>query len=96
MASESEAAAVFKALSDPGRLRLLARIASQDEVCVCDLTCCLPVGQPTVSHHLKVLRQAGLVDCERRGTWVWYRARPEALHPVRDVLDALDRPVPAA
>jgi ArsR family transcriptional regulator len=72
---------VFKALGDPVRLRLLSLIASRagGEVCVCDLTPAFDLSQPTISHHLKLLRQAGLIDCERRGTWVYYRVLPGAL-----------------
>ncbi|SEQ99683.1 transcriptional regulator, ArsR family [Lentzea xinjiangensis] len=75
----AEMAAVFKALGDPVRLRLLSLIASGPggEVCVCELTPAFELSQPTISHHLKLLRQAGLVDSERRGTWVYYRVRPE-------------------
>lgn len=78
--SELQAAALtrgFAALSDPARLRLFSLIASQpDQVCACSLV--EPVGrsQPTVSHHLKVLYEAGLVDKERRGSWIWYWAVP--------------------
>ena len=73
-------APAFKALGDPVRLRLLSMIAAAgDEVCVCDLTGSFAVSGPTISHHLKVLREAGLVDSERRGTWVYYRARADAL-----------------
>jgi ArsR family transcriptional regulator len=75
-------AALMKALSDPVRLRLMSLIAAADEACVCDLTAPFAVSQPTISHHLKVLRDAGLVDSERRGTWVYYRARREALDAV--------------
>ncbi|MEV0664130.1 ArsR/SmtB family transcription factor [Actinomadura luteofluorescens] len=77
----SELAGVFKALSDPVRLRLLNMIASAEggEACVCDLTVPFALTAPTISHHLKVLRQAGLIDGERRGTWVYYRAVPERL-----------------
>jgi ArsR family transcriptional regulator len=60
----------------------MSMIAVADEACVCDLTSPFDVSQPTISHHLKVLREAGLVDSERRGTWVWYRARREALDAV--------------
>lgn len=81
-------AAAFAALSDPVRVRLLSIIASAGagEVCACDLV--EPVGrsQPTVSHHLKVLHQAGLVEREKRGTWVWYRAVPERLRALQDAL----------
>jgi ArsR family transcriptional regulator len=75
-------AGLLKALADPVRLRLMSIIAAADEACVCDLTGPFDVSQPTISHHLKVLRDAGLVDSERRGTWVYYRAR-------RDALDAM-------
>jgi ArsR family transcriptional regulator len=81
-AVESEALAhVFKALADPVRLRLFSLIASVDggEACVCDLTPHFDVSQPTISHHLKVLREAGLVNSERRATWIYYSVRPAAL-----------------
>jgi ArsR family transcriptional regulator len=73
---------LLKALADPVRLRLMSLIAAAEEACVCDLTAPFDVSQPTISHHLKVLREAGLVDSERRGTWVWYRARRDALDAV--------------
>lgn len=80
---EAEAVAtMLKALADPVRLRLMSLIAGADEACVCDLTAPFDVSQPTISHHLRVLRDAGLVVSERRGTWVYYRAR-------RDALDAI-------
>jgi|SRR5580658_1116059 ArsR family transcriptional regulator len=73
------AATLFKALADPHRLAVLATLArAEDEVCVCDFTSGLPLNQPTVSHHLKVLREAGLVTGERRGTWVYYRLAADA------------------
>lgn len=76
----AELARMFKALGDPVRLRLLSMIASRgDQVCVCEMTPAFELSQPTISHHLKLLRQAGLIDCERRGTWVYYWALPEAL-----------------
>ncbi|MEU6278392.1 metalloregulator ArsR/SmtB family transcription factor [Streptomyces populi] len=77
----AELAKPFKALGDPVRLRLLSMIASRagGEVCVCDLTPAFDLSQPTISHHLKLLRQAGLIDCERRGTWVYYWALPATL-----------------
>lgn len=70
----ADLAKIFKALGDPVRLRLLSMIASRagGEVCVCELTPAFDLSQPTISHHLKLLRQAGLIDCERRGTWVYY------------------------
>jgi ArsR family transcriptional regulator len=75
----------FAALADPARLRLLSLIASQPdgEVCACELVEPLGKSQPTVSHHLKVLFEAGLVDRDKRGTWVWYRAVPERLAALR-------------
>ena len=72
-------AGLLKALADPVRLRLMSLIAASAETCVCELTGTFDVSQPTISHHLRVLREAGLVDSERRGTWVYYWARPEAL-----------------
>ncbi|MGW2716124.1 ArsR/SmtB family transcription factor [Streptomyces sp. NPDC001492] len=78
----ADLAKVFKALGDPVRLRLLSMIASRGEggeVCVCELTPAFDLSQPTISHHLKLLRQAGLIDCERRGTWVYYWVLPAAL-----------------
>ena len=77
----ADLARMFKALSDPVRLRLLSLIASFEggEACVCDLTGPFDVSQPTISHHLKVLRDAGLVASERRGTWVYYWVIPASL-----------------
>ncbi|MEV5145499.1 metalloregulator ArsR/SmtB family transcription factor [Streptomyces sp. NPDC052727] len=78
----AELAKVFKALGDPVRLRLMSMIASRGEggeVCVCELTPAFELSQPTISHHLKLLRQAGLIDCERRGTWVYYWVLPGVL-----------------
>ncbi|MET8468571.1 metalloregulator ArsR/SmtB family transcription factor [Streptomyces sp. NPDC006422] len=90
-----ELAKVFKALGDPVRLRLLSMIASRagGEVCVCDLTPAFDLSQPTISHHLKLLRQAGLIDCERRGTWVYYWLLPETTDRLAGVLT---RPAGAA
>jgi len=71
---------VLKAIADTYRLRILATLArTSDPVCVCDFTDALPLNQPTVSHHLRILRDADLVTCERRGTWVYYRLAPDAL-----------------
>ncbi|MET7695793.1 metalloregulator ArsR/SmtB family transcription factor [Streptomyces sp. NPDC005483] len=78
----ADLAKVFKALGDPVRLRLMSMIASRGEggeVCVCELTPAFELSQPTISHHLKLLRQAGLIDCERRGTWVYYWVLPGVL-----------------
>ncbi|MEU1151927.1 metalloregulator ArsR/SmtB family transcription factor [Streptomyces sp. NPDC005918] len=81
-------AKVFKALGDPIRLRLLSMIASRagGEVCVCDLTPAFDVSQPTISHHLKLLKQAGLIDSERRGTWVYYRLLPQMTDQLAAIL----------
>jgi ArsR family transcriptional regulator len=67
-------AELFKAMADPYRLRIMATLSrTKHEVCVCDFTDAFPLKQPAVSHHLGVLRDAGIVECERRGTWVYYR-----------------------
>ncbi len=81
---------MLKALSDPVRLRLLSVVASRSggEACVCDISVGIDVTQPTISHHLKVLRTAGLLESERRGSWVYYRVIPEALHKLSLVLGA--------
>lgn len=87
-ATASELASAFHALADPVRLRLFSLIASQPEgeACACELVEPLGRSQPTVSHHLKVLYEAGLVDRDKRGTWVWYRVRAERLQALRDAL----------
>jgi ArsR family transcriptional regulator, arsenate/arsenite/antimonite-responsive transcriptional repressor len=81
-------AASFAALSDPIRLRLLSIIAAADadEVCACDLTGPSGRSQPTVSHHMKILVDAGLVERDKRGLWVWYRLVPARLDALRSVL----------
>ncbi|HEY8028873.1 MAG TPA: metalloregulator ArsR/SmtB family transcription factor [Gaiellaceae bacterium] len=79
-------AARFKALADPARVAILNRLASADEVCVCNFVDALDIAQPTVSHHLKVLRDAGLVESTRRGTWAFYRLVPEAVGELRGAL----------
>ena len=78
----------FHALADPARLRLLSLIAAQPsgEVCACELVEPLGRSQPTVSHHLKVLYEAGLVDRERRSSWIWYRVVPDRLEALRTAL----------
>ena len=82
--TEDQAHAVvpyFKALAEPVRLRLMSLVLSHDggEACVCDLLPAFDLSQPTISHHLKVLHEAGLLHREKRGVWVYYSARPEAL-----------------
>ncbi len=82
-----ELAAVFKALADPVRLRILsALLAAEGQICACDFVSVAGKAQPTVSHHLKVLREAGLVEGTRRGTWVWYAVVPSRLAEVRQAL----------
>jgi ArsR family transcriptional regulator len=72
---------MLKAIADPTRIRLLSLVLSHEggEACVCDLLPHFDLAQPTISHHLKVLHEAGLLDREKRGTWVYYLARPEAM-----------------
>ena len=81
MQQAEQVAPLLKALADPVRLRLMSLIASRDssEACVCDLNDAFDLSQPTISHHLKVLHEAGLVDRDKRGVWVYYRARTAAL-----------------
>ncbi|ETA06165.1 MULTISPECIES: helix-turn-helix transcriptional regulator [Gordonia] len=87
-----ELARMFKAMGDPVRLRLLSLVASHagGEACVCDISESFDLSQPTISHHLKVLRQAGLLDCERRGTWVYYWVIPAALQHLSSILSSAD------
>jgi ArsR family transcriptional regulator, arsenate/arsenite/antimonite-responsive transcriptional repressor len=89
-AAATELASKLQALSDPVRLRLLSVGASHTggAVCVCDLSVGIELTQPTISHHLKVLKIAGLLDSERRGSWVYYRVIPEALQQLSDLLGA--------
>ncbi|MEU6700971.1 metalloregulator ArsR/SmtB family transcription factor [Pseudonocardia sp. NPDC046786] len=84
----ADLARVFKALGDPVRLRLLSLIASHagGEACVCDLSDVFELSGPTISHHLKVLREAGLIAGERRGTWIYYRVLPDVLGRLAGVL----------
>ncbi len=88
MEAASELAGTLKALSDPVRLRLFSVVASHcgGEVCVCDLSAGIAVTQPTISHHLKMLKTAGLLTSERRGSSVYYRVIPEALQRLSDLL----------
>ena len=85
-------AGMFKALGDPARLRMVAMIASVPELCVCEITPAFELSSATVSHHLKALREAGLIDGERRGTFVYYRIRPEALEALSRILDVARPP----
>jgi ArsR family transcriptional regulator, arsenate/arsenite/antimonite-responsive transcriptional repressor len=72
-------APMFKALGDPVRLQMVSMIAAKPELCVCEITPAFDLSSGTISHHLKTLREAGLVDCERRGTYVYYWVQPQAL-----------------
>jgi ArsR family transcriptional regulator, arsenate/arsenite/antimonite-responsive transcriptional repressor len=83
-AQADQIAPLLKALADPVRLRLISLVASHPggEACVCDLNDAFDLSQPTISHHLKVLHDAGLLDREKRGVWVYYRIRTEALGSV--------------
>jgi ArsR family transcriptional regulator len=81
-------AARFKALADPTRVEIVRRLACCDECCVCDLNDSFDLSQPTISHHLKVLRDAGLVEATRRGTWAYYRLVPDAVSALRQTLGA--------
>jgi ArsR family transcriptional regulator, arsenate/arsenite/antimonite-responsive transcriptional repressor len=87
-AGAQELAALFKAVADPVRLRLLSLIACHPggESCVCDLTPEFDMTAPSVSYHLKILREAGLISSERRGTWVYYRVMPQAMARMSAVL----------
>src|SRR5271169_5790094 len=78
-------AATFKALGDPTRVAIVNRLSTTEAVCVCDLTAAFELSQPTISHHLRILRDAGLVEAERRGTWAYYRLVPDAIDNLRAV-----------
>jgi ArsR family transcriptional regulator len=81
-------AARFKALADPTRVAIINSLSAAEEVCVCNLTETFDLSQPTISHHLKILREAGLVESSRRGTWSYYRLVPEAIAALRGALGA--------
>ena len=87
-AGAEQLAALFKAVADPMRLRLLSLIACHEggESCVCDLTAAFDVTAPTISYHLRILREAGLISAERRGTWVYYRIEPAVMARMSAVL----------
>ncbi|GAB3134997.1 metalloregulator ArsR/SmtB family transcription factor [Tsukamurella serpentis] len=86
----SDLAALFKALADPVRLRLFSLVASREggEACVCDISPSVEVTQPTISHHLKVLKDAGLLESERRASWVYYRVVPGVLSSLAGILES--------
>jgi len=83
-----QAASILKALGDPVRLRLISLVASHEggEACVCDLNDAFELSQPTISHHLKLLHEVGLLDREKRGVWVYYRARTEVLQNLASLI----------
>jgi ArsR family transcriptional regulator len=87
---------MLAALADPVRLSIVRQLSLCDEVCVCDLDAGVAVRQPTVSHHLRVLREAGIIRGERRGTWVFYRVEPAALERLRSIIRSLEPAAPVA
>lgn len=93
-ASAATLVPMFKALGDPVRLRLMSLIASHPggEACVCDISATIDLSQPTISHHLKVLRSAGLLGSQRRGSWVYYWVIPAALQQLSAVLQTESGP----
>lgn len=82
-------ALLLQGAADPTRLAILRQLGMADQVCACDFIACCAVAQPTVSHHLKVLRDSGWVTTEKRGLWVWYRLRPEAVDRFRAIAGEL-------
>src|SRR5881392_3954973 len=84
----SDLAERFCALADPTRVAIVNRLSGAGELCVCDLTAAFDLSQPTISHHLKILRDAGLVESSRRGTWAYYRLVPDAVRELRNTLGA--------
>jgi ArsR family transcriptional regulator len=85
---------LLQGAADPARLAILRQLSTDGEVCACDFQECCGVRQPTVSHHLKVLRESGWVTSERRGTWVWYSLRPEAVVRFRQLAGEVSVSVP--
>lgn len=83
-------AKLLQALADPLRLRIVRQLATVGPVCACDIAAGQPVSQPTVSHHLRVLREAGWIEGERRGTWIWYSLRPDAVGRLQRLSAELD------
>lgn len=83
---------LLAAVADPQRMRILRQLADAGACCACDVADCCSVSQPTVSHHLKVLREAGWLSAERRGTWIWYSIRPEALDRYRTIGESFGAP----
>ncbi len=79
-------ASMFKALADPARVKIMSMLLNAEEVCACDFSASIEKTAATTSHHLKLLKESGLVTGEKRGTWVWYRVVPARLAAVRDAL----------
>jgi ArsR family transcriptional regulator len=93
-ARAADEARLFRALGDATRVQIVGLLAEQAEpLCVCHVEAAFDLSQPTISHHLKVLRDAGLVTTERRGVWIYYGLRRERFRALRDVADAIDRKV---
>jgi ArsR family transcriptional regulator len=86
-ADAADLAALFAALGDPVRLRLLSIVAAEGEVCSCNLEEPLGKSQPTISHHTRLLAEAGLIEGEKRGRWTWWSIRPDRLAQLRALLD---------
>lgn len=84
--------ALLAALADPVRLSFVRQLVDNASVCACDFSECCTVSQPTISHHLKVLHEVGLLDREKRGVWVYYRARPDAMRAMGALFDAVVAP----
>jgi ArsR family transcriptional regulator len=97
-AQAGQVAPLLKALADPVRLRLMSLVLSHEgrEACVCDLIPAFDLSQPTISHHLKVLHESGLLHREKRGVWVYYRAKPEALQALVTLFDTVGVPTGTA
>lgn len=89
-ASAERLAPMFKALGDPARLRMVSMIAAVPELCVCEITPAFDLSSATISHHLRTLREAGLIDCQRRGTFVYYRLLPDAVAALSALLSPTD------
>jgi len=90
---------LLQALADPTRLAIVRELAGTTSVCACDFTDCCGVSQPTVSHHLRILREAGVIESERRGTWIFYRLVPSAADRLRSLageLSGAPQIIPAA
>ena len=85
-------ARLLAALADPTRLGIVRQLAAEGTACACDLTACCEVAQPTVSHHLRVLREAGWIVGERHGTWIWYRLAPAALGRLGSIVASITPP----